>query len=67
MVEYLRSDPNTSEEEHFRIVLVQTEAERVKFLIRSYLRTRLHKVCPARRYTALHNNTTTPVHSFNLD
>jgi GINS complex subunit 4 len=44
MVEYLRADPHTTEEEHFRIILVQTEAERVKFLVRSYLRTRLHKV-----------------------
>lgn len=44
MVEYLRSDLHTSEEEHFRIILVQTETERVKFLVRSYLRTRLHKV-----------------------
>ena len=44
MVEQLQLDPRTSEEEHFRIVLVQTEAERVKFLVRSYLRTRLHKV-----------------------
>ncbi|WVQ71977.1 hypothetical protein IAR50_001520 [Cryptococcus sp. DSM 104548] len=40
----LRSDPQTSEEEHFKLVLVQTEVERVKYLVRSYVRTRLHKV-----------------------
>jgi GINS complex subunit 4 len=28
----------------FRTIIVQTEVERVKFLIRSYLRARLHKV-----------------------
>jgi GINS complex subunit 4 len=44
MVQRLQEDPRTSEEEHFRIVLIQTETERVKFLIRSYLRTRLNKV-----------------------
>ena len=44
MVNTLRSDPQTSEEEHFKLVLVQTEMERVKFLIRAYVRTRLHKV-----------------------
>ena len=43
MVQKLQEDPRTSEEEHFRIVLIQTETERVKFLVRSYLRTRLHK------------------------
>ena len=45
MVDQLQADPRTSEEEYFRIVLIQTEAERVKFLVRSYLRARLHKVC----------------------
>ncbi|KAH9939770.1 GINS complex Sld5 component [Epithele typhae] len=43
-VELLRADPDSSEEEHFRIMLVQTEVERVKFVIRSYIRTRLHKI-----------------------
>jgi len=42
-VQLLRSDPSSSEEEHFRIMLVQTEIERVKFIVRSYLRTRLFK------------------------
>jgi hypothetical protein len=44
MVEQLQSDPRTTEEEYFRVVLIQTEAERVKYLVRSYLRARLHKV-----------------------
>ncbi|KAH9847085.1 GINS complex Sld5 component [Lenzites betulinus] len=43
-VALLRADPDSSEEEHFRIMLVQTEVERVKFVIRSYIRTRLHKI-----------------------
>jgi hypothetical protein len=44
MISTLRSDPTTSGEEHFRLVLVQTEMERAKFLVRSYVRTRLWKV-----------------------
>ncbi|WVR09486.1 hypothetical protein IAU60_006554 [Kwoniella sp. DSM 27419] len=44
MVNTLRSDPQTSEEEHFKLVLVQTEIERVKYLVRSYVRTRLDKI-----------------------
>lgn len=44
MIRVLRSDDRTSEEEHFRMVLVKTEIERAKFLVRSYVRTRLHKV-----------------------
>ncbi|EAU83489.1 hypothetical protein CC1G_04745 [Coprinopsis cinerea okayama7 len=43
-VQILRDDPRTSESEHFRIMLVQTEIERVKFIIRSYIRTRLYKI-----------------------
>lgn len=43
-MQLLRADPDSSEDEHFRIMLVQTEIERVKFVIRSYIRTRLHKV-----------------------
>ncbi|KAF8905609.1 hypothetical protein CPB85DRAFT_1376782 [Mucidula mucida] len=42
-VQALRGDPSTSEEEHIRIVLVQTEVEQVKFIVRSYIRTRLFK------------------------
>jgi GINS complex subunit 4 len=44
MLDLLRSDPKTSEEEHFKLQLVSTEVERVKYLIRSYLRCRLDKV-----------------------
>ena len=40
----LRGDPDSSEAEHARIMLVQTEVERVKFVVRSYIRTRLYKV-----------------------
>ena len=43
-IQILRSDPSSSEEDHFRIMLVQTEIERVKFIVRSYVRTRLFKV-----------------------
>lgn len=32
---------------NLRLVLVQTELERVKFLVRTYLRVRLHKVGPS--------------------
>lgn len=44
MLELLRSDPKTSEEEHFKLIIVQTEMERVKYLVRAYLRCRLAKV-----------------------
>jgi GINS complex subunit 4 len=40
----LRGDPASSDEEHMRIMLAQTEVERVKFVVRSYIRTRLYKV-----------------------
>jgi len=43
-VQLLRADPDSSEDEHFRIMLVQTEVERVKFVVRSYIRIRLHKI-----------------------
>ncbi|KAF8631665.1 hypothetical protein AX17_005066 [Amanita inopinata Kibby_2008] len=43
-VQLLRGDPSTSEEEHLRIMLVQTEIERVKFIVNSYVRTRLFKI-----------------------
>ncbi|KAG1824682.1 uncharacterized protein BJ212DRAFT_1475976 [Suillus subaureus] len=49
-VQLLRTDPTSSEEEHFRIMLVQTEVERVKFIVRSYLRTRLFKIEKFARY-----------------
>ncbi|KAH9029759.1 GINS complex Sld5 component [Lactarius deliciosus] len=43
-VQALRGDPDSSEAEHARIMLVQTEVERVKFVVRSYIRTRLYKI-----------------------
>ncbi|KAF8433919.1 hypothetical protein L210DRAFT_3613993 [Boletus edulis BED1] len=49
-VQLLRSDPSSSEEEHFRTMLAQTEVERVKFVVRSYLRTRLFKIEKFARY-----------------
>ena len=36
-----------TDEDHYMSTLLQTECERVKFLIRSYVRTRLHKVRPS--------------------
>lgn len=44
MVEYLQSDDSTSEDEHFRMSYVQLDMERIKFQIRSYVRTRLYKI-----------------------
>ncbi|KAG7085682.1 hypothetical protein E1B28_003227 [Marasmius oreades] len=43
-VQLLRGELSTSEEEHLRIMLVQTEVERIKFVLRSYIRTRLWKI-----------------------
>ena len=39
-----RADITLSEEDHYMTMLVQTEVERIKFLVRSYVRTRLAKV-----------------------
>ncbi|KAJ6589050.1 hypothetical protein B0H19DRAFT_1102714 [Mycena capillaripes] len=49
-IQLLRGDPSTSEEEHIRIMLAQTEVERVKFIVRSYVRTRLFKIENYARY-----------------
>ncbi|WWC71449.1 uncharacterized protein I206_105405 [Kwoniella pini CBS 10737] len=57
MVNTLNSDPQTSEEEHFKLMLVQTEMERVKYLIRSYVRTRLHKIEKFSHYITVTPNT----------
>ncbi|KAF8063366.1 hypothetical protein FPV67DRAFT_239484 [Lyophyllum atratum] len=43
-VQLLRGDASTSEDEHVRIMLAQTEMERVKFIVRSYIRTRQYKI-----------------------
>lgn len=40
----LRTTGDLSEEDHYRTMLVQTEVERVRFVVRSYVRTRLFKV-----------------------
>lgn len=40
----LQSNENTTEDEHFAVMLVQIEVERIKFVLKSYLRTRLQKV-----------------------
>ncbi|CCA69871.1 related to SLD5-part of GINS, replication multiprotein complex [Serendipita indica DSM 11827] len=40
----LQGNANTTEEEHFAVMLVQTEVERIKFVLRSYLRCRLQKI-----------------------
>lgn len=44
ILDSLASDASTSEEEHFRLNLVQLDVERAKWLMRSYLRARLAKV-----------------------
>ncbi|KAJ7736782.1 hypothetical protein DFH07DRAFT_893160, partial [Mycena maculata] len=49
-IQLLRGDPSSSEEEHIRIMLAQTEVERVKFIVRSYVRTRLFKIENYARY-----------------
>ncbi|CAO1636186.1 unnamed protein product [Jaminaea pallidilutea] len=40
----LSADEDTSEEEHLRLSLVQLDVERAKWLLRAYLRTRIHKI-----------------------
>ncbi|KAI3627203.1 SLD5 [Malassezia furfur] len=44
ILDSLASDASTSEEEHFRLNLVQLDVERAKWLLRNYLRSRLAKV-----------------------
>lgn len=44
ILDSLVSDASTSEEEHFRLNLVQLDVERAKWILRSYLRARLVKV-----------------------
>ncbi|KAF8530065.1 GINS complex Sld5 component [Hysterangium stoloniferum] len=44
LVQQLRADPDISEDEHFQIILVQTEVERIRFIVRSYIRSRIHKI-----------------------
>ncbi|EKM76268.1 hypothetical protein AGABI1DRAFT_87253 [Agaricus bisporus var. burnettii JB137-S8] len=49
-VQLLRGDPSLSDDEHLRITLVQLDIERVKFIVRSYVRTRLYKIEKYARY-----------------
>lgn len=44
IVDSLQSDAATSEEEHFRLNVVQLDAERSRWLLRSFLRARIVKV-----------------------
>ncbi|WFD23125.1 GINS complex subunit [Malassezia equina] len=44
ILDSLTSDTATSDEEHFRLNLVQLDADRCRWLLRSFLRTRLDKV-----------------------
>lgn len=44
ILDSLMSDAATSEEEHFRLNIVQLDADRCRWMLRSYLRTRLDKV-----------------------
>lgn len=43
-VDLIESERNTDADTNFEMTLVMTEIERAKFIIRSYLRTRLHKL-----------------------
>lgn len=40
----MRGDPDANEDEHYQIILVQTEMERIRFIIRSYTRARIAKI-----------------------
>lgn len=40
----LRAAEDLTEEDHYMMMLVQTEVERMKFIVRSYVRARLYKV-----------------------
>lgn len=44
IVDSLKSDDRSTDEEHFQLILVQTEVERAKYVITSYVRARLSKV-----------------------
>ena len=44
ILDSLMTDTSTSEEEHFRLNLVQLDADRAKWLVRSFLRARLVKL-----------------------
>ncbi|KAL9936112.1 hypothetical protein V8E36_004954 [Tilletia maclaganii] len=44
ILDSLSADPSTSQEEHFRLSLVQLDVERARWLLKAYLRTRLRKI-----------------------
>ncbi|EIM19871.1 GINS complex, Sld5 component [Wallemia mellicola CBS 633.66] len=44
IVDSLKSDDRSTDEEHFQLILVQTEVERAKYVITSYVRARLSKI-----------------------
>ena len=66
-IQLLRTDPSSSEEEHIRITLAQTEVERVKFVVRSYLRTRLFKIEKYARYVTTNLEVQTRLSQAELD
>lgn len=43
-IEFLEETEIRDAKTNFKLVIIQTELERVKYLMRSYLRTRIHKV-----------------------
>ncbi|KIY44681.1 GINS complex, Sld5 component [Fistulina hepatica ATCC 64428] len=55
-VQILRGAPSMSEDEHLRITLAQMEIERVKFIVRSYVRTRLFKIEKYARHIMLNED-----------
>lgn len=54
ILDSLMTDTSTSEEEHFRLNLVQLDADRAKWLVRSFLRARLVKLEKYASYLASH-------------
>ncbi|WFD46500.1 GINS complex subunit [Malassezia furfur] len=56
ILDSLASDASTSEEEHFRLNLVQLDVERAKWLLRNYLRSRLAKIETYAAYIMSHRS-----------
>lgn len=54
LVNNLRGDPQTTEEEHFQMMLIQLEMERIRFLARGYMRARLYKIEQLAPYIVAH-------------
>jgi len=54
LVNRLRGDPQTTEEEHFQMMLIQLEMERIRFLARGYMRSRLYKIEQYAAYIVAH-------------